>query len=59
MAIMRRFPSSKNSHFQNKNKYKIFIVKMSFMCMRIKKTFLINGFALSLALKPKHEAIRK
>ena len=33
---------------------------MSFICMRIKKkTFLINGFALSLALKPRHEAIRK
>ena len=42
------FPSFKNSHFQNKNKYKIFIVKMSFICMRIKKKHSLS-MALHLA----------
>ena len=28
----RRFPSSKNSHFQNEAKCKIFVVKMNFSC---------------------------
>ena len=45
------FPSSKTSHFQNEAKYKSFLVKMSFNCMRIKTDFHINGFALSVALK--------
>ena len=48
--LNRSFPSSKNSHFQNKAKSKTFLVKR-FICMRIKKHFPINGFALGLALK--------
>ena len=46
-----KLPSSKNSHFPNKAKCKTFLVKMSFICMRVKTHFHINGFALSLALK--------
>ena len=39
---------------------KTFLVKMSFMCVRIKKKiFHINGFALSLALKQRLVAARK
>ena len=38
-------PSSKNSHFRNETKFKIFLVKMKFICMRIK-----NHFQLSMAL---------
>ena len=45
------FPSSKNSHFRNEAKFKTFLVKMKFICMRIKNYFHINGFTLSLALK--------
>ena len=30
------YPSSKNSHFQRKGKWKTFLVKMSFICMRTK-----------------------
>ena len=45
------FPSSKNSHFRTKAKFKTFLVKMKFICMRIKNHFHINGFTLSLALK--------
>ena len=39
------------THFQNEVKFKTFLVKMSFICMRIKHHFHISGFALSLALK--------
>ena len=45
------FPSSKNSHFRNEAKFKTFLVKIEFICMRIKNYFHINGFTLSLALK--------
>ena len=47
---LRPFPSSKNSRFQNQAKCETFVVKMSFICMRITNYFRINGFALSLAL---------
>ena len=33
------FPSSKISHFQNEAKRKTFLVKISFMCKRIKPYF--------------------
>ena len=52
----RQFLSSKNSYFQNKTKCKIFLLKMSFICMGIEIYFYINGFALSLALKLRLEA---
>ena len=41
------FLSSKNFHFQNE----AFLVTMSFIYMKIKNHFQINGFVLSLALK--------
>ena len=49
------FPSSKNSYFRNEAKFKTFLVKMKFICMRIKNYFHINGFTLSLALKQRLE----
>ena len=36
-------PSSKNPHFQNEAKCTTFLVKMSFICMRIEKHFHIKG----------------
>ena len=53
------FLSSKNSHFQHKGKCKIFVVKMSCICMRMKNDFHISGFSLSLALKQRLVATRK
>ena len=47
----RPFPSFKTSHFRNEAKFKTFLVKMKFICMRIKNYFHINGFTPSLALK--------
>ena len=44
----RPFPSSKNSHFQHEAKWKTFVVKISFIFMRIKDNFRINGSALRL-----------
>ena len=52
----RPFSSSKNSHFQNKAKCKYFLVKMNFICVRIKNHFLNKSFTLSLALKQSHGA---
>ena len=53
------FPSSKISHFQNEAKCKTFLVKMSFICMRIKRHFHISSFAPSFALKQRLGATRK
>ena len=53
------FQSSKISHFQNEAKCETFFAKMSFICMRIKRHFHINGFAPSLALKQRFGATRK
>ena len=50
-SSIRPFPSSLITHFQNEAKCKTFLVKMSFICIRIKNQFHINSFALSLALK--------
>ena len=44
----RPFPYSKNSHSQNEAKSKTFLVKTSFICMRIKSHFVITGCALRL-----------
>ena len=49
----------KNSHFENEAKCKTFLVRMSFICMKIKNHFYINGFALNLALKQRLGAFRK
>ena len=51
-----------HSHFQNEAKCKTFLVKMSFIRMRIncmKMLTYINGFTLSLALKQRLEATQK
>ena len=53
------FPTSKNSLLQNEAKCKPFLVKMSFICIRIKNQFHINGFALSSAFKLRLGALRK
>ena len=46
----RPLPSSKNPHFQNEAKCTAFLVKMSFICMRMKNYFHIKGWALNLVL---------
>ena len=53
------FPTSKNSLLQNEAKCKPFLVKMSFICIRIKNQLHINGFALSIAFKLRLGALRK
>ena len=54
----QRSQSSKNPHFQNEAKCTTFLVKISFICMRINH-FHINAFALSLALKQRLRGTRK
>ena len=58
--IIRPFTSSssRNSYFINEAKYKTFVVKMSFICMRIKNRFHINDL-ISLTLKPRLKETRK
>ena len=43
-------PSSKNPQFQNESRCKTFLVKLSFICMRMKNHFHIKGWALNLVL---------
>ena len=50
--------SFKNPHFQNEAERKAFLV-MSFICMRLKNHFHINGFALSLAFKQRSRSTQK
>ena len=38
----RLLPSSKNPHFQNEAKCSTFLVKMSFICMRLKMIWALN-----------------
>ena len=45
---IRPLPSSKNPHFQNEAKCTTFLVKMSFICMRMKNHFDMTGWALNL-----------
>ena len=42
-AMNRPLPSSKNPHFQNEARCTTFLVKMSFVCMRMKNDFHIKG----------------
>ena len=55
----RPLSSSKNSQFRNETKCQTFVVKMSFICMKTKNDFRVNGFALSLALKQRLETAWK
>ena len=41
-CMSRPFWSSKNSHFQNEAKCKAFLVKISFICIRIRNHFHIQ-----------------
>ena len=47
----RPLASSKNPHFQNEARCTTFLVKMSFICMRMKNDFHIKGWAPTLVLK--------
>ena len=53
------FPSSKNPHFQNEAKCTTFLVKMIFICMRMKKHFHIKGWAINLVLIQRPGVTRK
>ena len=55
----RPHPSSKNLHFQNEARCTAFLVKMSFICMRMKNDFHIKGWAPTLALKQRPGGTRK
>ena len=46
----RPLPNSKNLQFQNEAKCTTFVVKMSFICKRMKNHFRIKGWALNLVL---------
>ena len=46
----RPLSSSKNPHFQNEARCTTFLVKMSFICMRMKNHFHIKGWTLNLVL---------
>ena len=39
LQLIKQFPSSKHFHSQTEEKCKTFLVKMSFICMRIKNNF--------------------
>ena len=55
----RPLPSSKNPHFQNETKCTTFLVKMSFICMRMKNHFHIKGWLLNLVLIQRPGGTRK
>ena len=55
----RPLPNSKNPHFQNKGKYTTFVVKMSFICMRMKNHFDIKARALNFVLIQRPGKTRK
>ena len=57
--LNRPLPSSKNPHFQNKARSTTFLVKMSFICMRMKNDFHIKGWAPTLVLKQRPGGTRK
>ena len=51
-------PGSKNPHFQNEAKFTAFLVKKSFICMRMKNHFHIKGCALNFILIPRPKRTR-
>ena len=55
----RPLPSFKNPHFQNEARCTTFLVKMSFICMRMKNDFHIKGWAPTLVLKQRPGGTRK
>ena len=52
-------PSFKNPRFQNEAKCTTFLVKISFICMRMKNHFHIKGRALNLVLIQRPRGTRK
>ena len=50
-TVNRPLPSSKNPFFQNEDRCATFLVKMGFICMRMKNNFHIKGWAPTLVLK--------
>ena len=48
-----------NPHFQNEARYTNFLVKMSFICMKMKNDFNINGWAPTLVLEQRPGRTRK
>ena len=58
VGVNRPIPSSKTPHFQNEAKCTTFLVKVSFICMRMKNRFHIKGWALNLVLiqKPRGDS---
>ena len=50
---------SKNPDFQNEARCTTFLVKMSFICMRMKNDFHIKGWAPTLVLKQRPGGTRK
>ena len=59
LTCNRPLLSSKNPHFQNEARCTTFLVKMSFICMRMKNDFHIKGWALTLVLKQSSGGTRK
>ena len=55
----RPLPSNRKPHFQNKAKCTTFLVKMSFICTRIKNHFHTKGWALNLVLIQRPGRTRK
>ena len=55
----RPLPSSEDPHFQNEARCTTFLVKMSFICMRMKNDFHIKGWAPTLVLKQRPGGTRK
>ena len=55
----RPLPSSKNPRFQNEARCITFLVKMSFICMKMKNHFHIKGWAPTLVLKQRPRGTRK
>ena len=55
----RPLPSSKDPHFQNEARCTTFLLKMSFICMRMKNDFHIKGWAPTLVLKQRPGGTRK
>ena len=55
----RPLPSSNNPHFQNEARCTIFLVKMSFICIRMKNDCHIKGWAPTLVLKQRPGVTQK
>ena len=59
VSFNRPPPSSKNVHFQNEARYTTLLVKMSFICMRMKNDFQIKGWEPTLVLRQRPGGTRK